>query len=72
MNLGMVTATKRDGEFIANFARQRPTLSEAKVVCVGRTPAADQARLLGNKLDMLAIADPARLGKVQLAFVDPR
>ena len=44
----MMAAAQRHGELVADLAAERPALREAQVVGVGRLPAADQARLLGN------------------------
>jgi hypothetical protein len=39
---------------------------------ISGTPAADQARLLSNRFDMFAIANPTRCRQRQYAFVDNR
>ena len=47
MNLTMVSATERDRELVADLAAERRCLGKAQMMSIGRTPAADEARLLG-------------------------
>ena len=61
MDLAMVPAAKRDRELIAHLTAQRPALDEANVVGVSRLAPADQTRMLSDKFNVLAIADPTRL-----------
>ncbi len=61
----MVTAAQWHREFIAHLAAERWALREAHVVGVRWLPAADQARLLGNEPDVIAVADPPRLRDAQ-------
>src|SRR5713101_4721083 len=42
------------------------------MVSVSGTPAADQARLLGNRFDVVPIANPTRRWQRQYAFIDNR
>ncbi len=63
---------KRHGELVADLAAERPALREAQVVRVRRLAAADQARLLGDESDMVAVADPPRLRQGERALVDRR
>ena len=70
MNFAMVTAAQRYREFIAYFAAKRRALREAHVMGVRWLPAADQARLLGNETDVIAVADPPRLREGKHALVD--
>jgi hypothetical protein len=58
MNLAMVTPAQRDCEFIAHLAAGRWTLRKAQVVGIRWLAAANQARLLGNKPHVIAVADP--------------
>ena len=66
----MMSATQGHRELIANFASERTALSEPQVVGIRWPSAANQARVPRDKLDMIAVANSARLGKGQLAFVD--
>ena len=45
MQLPVMTATKGDGELVADFETQRSELGKPQVMRIGRLPAADQARL---------------------------
>ena len=57
----MMATTKGNREFVAGLARHGTVLGEAKVMGVRRTPAAYEARLLGNKFDVFAITNAAHL-----------
>ena len=70
MNLAMVTAAQWHGEFIAHFAAERWALRKAHVVGIRWLPATDQARLLGDEPDVIAIADPSRLREGKHALID--
>ena len=45
MQLPMMTAAERDGEFVADFEAEGSRLSKAQMMRIGWLPAADQARL---------------------------
>ena len=60
MDLAIVPPAQRDGELVSDLAVQGPVLRKAQMVSICRTPAADQASLLGNRLDMLPVANPTR------------
>jgi hypothetical protein len=70
MDLAVMAATKWDCIFVTDLAAQRAALSEAEVVRVTGGSAADQAGLLGNIFDMLAVANPARLRQHQNSLVN--
>jgi hypothetical protein len=70
MDLAMVSAAERDGELVADLATERPALCEAEVVGVGRLPSADQAGLLRDVTEVIAVADTPRLGEGECGFVD--
>ena len=61
MDLAVIAPAKRDGELVADLATRGPALGELQVIGVRRPSAANQARMLGDRLDVLAVADPARL-----------
>lgn len=70
VDLAMVPATQRDGELIADLARQRAPLGKAQVMRFARRPATDRARLLGDEPDVLTIAHAPRLGEGKHGLVD--
>ena|ERR1700733_1413574 len=70
VNLAMVPATQRHGELIADLAAQRTALRKAQVVGVAGLTATDQAGLLSDEADMIAIADAPRFGVSKDRFVD--
>jgi hypothetical protein len=70
MNLAMVSSTQRYGEFVADLAAECWALRKPQVVGIRWLPGANQAGLLGNELDVVPIANPARFWKSELAFVD--
>ena len=67
----MMTPAQGDRELVADFAAECSGLGEAQMMGVGRLPAADQARLLGNVSDVISVPNAARLGEGEGAFVDP-
>jgi hypothetical protein len=70
MDFAMVSTAQRDDELVADLAAKSLALGEAKMMRVGRAATADQAWLLGDMADMLAVADAARLSKAKRALVD--
>ena len=70
MHLAMVPSTQRDCELIADLAPERPVLGETQMMRVRRAATADEARLLGNMADMLAIADASRLWMGEGALIN--
>jgi hypothetical protein len=70
MNFTMVTTAQWDGKFVAHFASERPALRKAHVVGIRWLPAANQARLIGNEADMIAVADSPRFRKCKYALVN--
>ena len=61
MDLAMMTAAERDCKFIADLATERPALCKAQVMWIRRAATANQASLLGNVSDVLAIPYSAGL-----------
>jgi hypothetical protein len=61
MNFSMMPTTERHRELVAYLAAQRAALSKTQVMRVRRNSATDQAGLLRNKSDMLAVPNSARL-----------
>jgi hypothetical protein len=60
MNFTVMYSAKRHGKLIARLTAKRPWLCKSQMMGIGGSPTANQARLLGNRFDMLAIANPAR------------
>ena len=61
MEFAMMAAAERHGELIARLAAESAALRKAQMMGVARLPAADQARLAGDKSDVVAVADTPRL-----------
>jgi len=70
MEFAMMTAAKRDGELVANFAAQCAALGKAQVVGVAGLPAAEQAGLLRDEPEVIAVADTPWLREGEGGFVD--
>jgi hypothetical protein len=66
----MMSSAQRDGELIADFAPLSLGLGKAEVVGVRGLPAADQTGAVGDRPDVLPVANPARLRQGQQALVD--
>src|SRR5262245_58993644 len=63
-------AAERDREFVAGLAAECPRLQVAQVMWVGRLAAADQAGLLGDVAQVLAVAVAAGRRNRERALVD--
>ena len=70
MQLPMMAAAERYGEFVADFKTQRSGLRELQMMRIGWLPAADEAWLRGNKSQMGFVTQPFGLGDGQNALVD--
>src|SRR5262252_10371555 len=66
----VMRAAKRDGEFVAGFAAERPRLQVAKMMRIGLFAAADEARLLGDITKVLPVTIAPRCRKDERALVD--
>ena len=64
-------SAQRDSELITDLAAEGRVLCEPQVMGIRRSPAANQARLLGDVSDVISVPNPARLGEGEGAFVDP-
>jgi hypothetical protein len=60
VNLAMVTAAKRDGEFVADFTPQGRRLREPQMMRVRRLSSTYQAWMPGDVFHVLAIPKPTR------------
>ena len=68
----MVSATQGDRELIADLAAEGRRLRKSQVVGFDRSPPADQAGQLGDRFDVVPIADPPRRRQCQHGLVDSR
>ena len=60
VDLAMVPAAQRNNEFIADLPAERPALRKAKMMGICWPSPADQARMLGDKLDVIPVTHPVR------------
>lgn len=60
MDFAMMSAAQRDRELVADLAAKGRRLREPQMVSIGRTPTAHEAGLLGNRFDVLAVANATR------------
>jgi hypothetical protein len=60
VDFSMMAATQWDCELIADFAAKRTRLRKSQMMGVRRPAAADQARLLGNQFNVIAVANPVQ------------
>ena len=70
MDRAVMRAAERDGEFIADFAAERPRLQVAKMMRIGLFAAADEARLLRNITKVLPVTIAPRCRNDEHALVD--
>jgi hypothetical protein len=61
VNFSMMPTTERHRELVAYLAAKCAALSKPQMMRVRRSSTTDQAGLLRNKSDMLAVPNPARL-----------
>jgi hypothetical protein len=71
MNLAMVSSTQGDGELIAHLTAECTDLRNSEVVGIRWLSPANQARVVGDSLGVIPVANLPRLGQGQLAFIDP-
>jgi hypothetical protein len=70
VDLTVVNTAERDGEFVASPSTEGPRLHVSKMMRVRRLAAADEACLLGDVTQMLAVAVPARCSDREDALVN--
>ena len=70
VHLSVMTPAEGYGEFITHFETDRSRLRKPEVMGIGRLPAANQARLGGNKFQVCLVAQALGLGDGELALVD--
>jgi hypothetical protein len=58
MDLTVVTAAQRDGELVADFSTECPTLRVSEVVGIRGTSPANKTRVLGDSFDVISVAHP--------------
>jgi len=56
VELAMVRATQRHGEFVAHLAPERALLSKPKMVCIRRSATAGQAELGAHEFEVIPIS----------------
>ena len=70
VQFAMMATAQRHGEFVADLEAKSSGLGESQMVGIAGLPAADHARLFGDKAKVNFVALSAWLGKGQHAFVD--
>ena len=70
MQLPVVPTTERHRELIADFETDCSWLSKPEMMRIAWLPAAHQAWLRGDKLQMRLVAQPLRFSERELALVD--
>src|ERR1700730_17805572 len=70
MDFAMMSPTQGHSELIADLSAKCPAVRETQVVGIAGLATANQTRLFGHMSDMLAVANPARLGQGQHALID--
>src|SRR5215469_15627634 len=70
MDGAVMRAAERHGEFVADFAAERPRLQVAKMMRIGLFASADETRLLGDIPKVLPVAIAPRGCKDEPALVD--
>src|SRR5215467_13808842 len=71
MHRTMMPATERHRELIADLAAERTGLRKSEVMGVRGLAGADEARLLGDKAQVLSVAIATRRSDRENALVDP-
>ena len=70
VDVAVVASAERHGELVTDFAAECAALCEAEMVGIAGLPAADQARLLRDVTEVVAIADAPRLREGKRGLVD--
>ena len=70
MDLAMMAAAKRHGEFVAYFPAKCAVLTETQMMRIRRCAAANQAWLVGDESKVILVPDAARLGMDKFAFIN--
>ena len=71
MQFAMMSTAQWDRELITHLSSKCSALCKSEMVRIGRTPAANQARLSRDEFHVLSIADSTRLRTGSTAFFDP-
>jgi hypothetical protein len=71
VQLPMMAAAQRHGEFIAHLEANGSGLGKPQVMRIGGLPAADETRLCGDESQVRLVAQPFGFGNCELALVDP-
>ena len=72
MNLTVMRPAQRHRELIAHLATERTRLHKTQMMRIRRTPTANQAGLLDDVPDMIAVTNATRFGEFKDALVDLR
>ena len=70
MHLAVMSAAKRNREFVADLAAECRYLRKPEVVGISGPPAADQTGLLGNRFNVFSVAYATRCRQCQYTFID--
>src|SRR5215472_572868 len=70
MRLPMMAAAEWDRKLIASLATECSRLRKPQVVSIGWTTATDQACVLGDRFDVIPVADPTGHRQCQYTFVN--
>jgi hypothetical protein len=70
MDLAVVTAAERNNKLITDLASECPTLRKPEMVRICRPSSANQARLSGDRSDVIPVTHPAGFGHCQQALAD--
>jgi hypothetical protein len=70
VDFAMVTAAERNSELIADLAANCPALHKLEMMGICRPSPADQARMLGDRSDVIPVTRPTGFGHGKHAFVD--
>ena len=71
VQLAMVPAAKRHRELVAYFHADGARLRKSQMMRIAGLPAADEAGLGGDEIQVRSVAYPLGLGDGQRTFVDP-
>ncbi len=61
MDLAMVSTAQWNGVLVANLSSERTALGKSEVVGIRESATTNQTGVLGNRFDVIAVTNPARL-----------
>jgi hypothetical protein len=71
MDLTVMGAADRHGEFVADLAAKCTSLREAEMMRIRRPPTANQARLFHHVSDVVTVTEPPRFREHRHTLIDP-